>query len=448
MSSAQSAPPGSESVPPYGRDSSKKPGGSDHPRFLMITTFYPPFHFGGDAIGIQWLCHALVRRGHHVTVVHDVDAFRMLHKGAPPAPLEHPEGLEAIGLESPLGRISSLLTQQTGRPIVHGGRIRRIAESGGFDVINYHNISLAGGPGLLSLGRAIKLYMAHEHWLVCPSHVLWRHGRELCTGRQCTRCVLHYRRPPQYWRYTGYLERQLDHVDAFIAMSDFSHRKHREFGFPREMEVLPYCLPDADPRPADGTGDSPHPRPYFLFVGRLEKIKGLDDVIPRFAANEKADLLIAGDGEYESALREKAAGSPRIRFLGRVEPDLLRRYYDHAIALVVPSVCYETFGIILIEAFRQGTPVVARRLGPLPEIVNRAGAGELFSDQEELTRAIDRFTLEPDLRRRYSEAGRKAFREYWSESAVVPLYIDIVRRAAERRGDQQLVQRLAHMEVT
>ena len=61
-----------------------------------------------------------------------------------------------------------------------------------------------GGPGCSRYGGdAVKLYMAHEHWLVCPTHVLWRHGRELCTGRECLRCTLRYQRPPQLWRYTG-----------------------------------------------------------------------------------------------------------------------------------------------------------------------------------------------------------------------------------------------------
>jgi len=134
----------------------------------------------------------------------------------------------------------------------------------------------------MSMGRGVTLYMAHEHWLVCPTHVLWRHMREVCTGRECLRCVATYRRPPQLWRYTGYLERQAEHVDAFIAMSEFSRNKHREFGFPRDMDVVPYFLPDigeAGEAGAAGEAGSPHERPYFLFVGRLEKIKGLDDVI-------------------------------------------------------------------------------------------------------------------------------------------------------------------------
>src|SRR5262249_44073756 len=153
-----------------------------------------------------------------------------------------------------------------------------------------------GGPGVLALKRGVGLYMAHDHWLVCPSHVLWRHNRELCTGRECLRCVLAFGRPPQLWRYTGLLESELGHVDAFIAMSEFSRGKHREFGFPREMEVVPYLLPDLpeEREASEASAGAAHARPYFLFVGRLEKIKGLDDVIPVFARFHRADLLIAG----------------------------------------------------------------------------------------------------------------------------------------------------------
>ena len=60
---------------------------------------------------------------------------------------EEPDGLEVISLKSWLGPISPLLTQQTGRPVAHARRIRRLAESGDFDVINYHNVSLVGGLG-------------------------------------------------------------------------------------------------------------------------------------------------------------------------------------------------------------------------------------------------------------------------------------------------------------
>src|SRR5262249_11115267 len=159
--------------------------------------------------------------------------------------------------------------------------------------------------------------------------------------RQCLRCVLHYGRPPQLWRYTGYLQRQLRHIDAFIAMSEFSRDKHAEFGFTRLMEVVNYFLPNMGQRdlfPADG---SPNRRPYFLFVGRLERIKGLDDVIPVFKKYSNADLLIAGDGTEAPALKVLAANIANVKFLGRLGSEALERYYRHAIALIVPSVGFE-----------------------------------------------------------------------------------------------------------
>ena len=181
----------------------------------MMTTFYPPYSFGGDAIGIQRLSRALVRRGHHVTVLHDVDAFNALHRGPEPSPVSDDEGVEVIGLRSGVGVLSPLLTQQIGEPILNRRRITSILEKGAFDVVNYHNISLIGGPGLFRLtGDAVSLYMAHEHWLICPTHVLWKDQRERCEKPECLRCTLAYRRPPQVWRRTGLLEREIQRVDA------------------------------------------------------------------------------------------------------------------------------------------------------------------------------------------------------------------------------------------
>ena len=196
-------------------------------RFCHFTTFYPPYNFGGDGIGVQRLCRALARRGHDVTVVHDVDAYNMLHRGAEPTPDPDPDGdgVKTIAIKSGLGSLSCLLTQQLGRPIANARRFEALLGKGAFDVINYHNISLVGGPGLLALGDATKIYMAHEHWLVCASHVLWRHNRERCEGQECLRCVLNHRRPPQLWRSTNAIARQGRHVDAFIAMSEFSRAK-------------------------------------------------------------------------------------------------------------------------------------------------------------------------------------------------------------------------------
>jgi hypothetical protein len=110
----------------------------------MVTTFYPPFNFGGDGIAVQRLSQALVRRGHHVTVVHDADAYNALHRGAEPVAQPDPVGVEVQRLRSRLRTFSPLLTQQTGRPVVHGRKIRELLAAGNFDVIHFNNVSLVG----------------------------------------------------------------------------------------------------------------------------------------------------------------------------------------------------------------------------------------------------------------------------------------------------------------
>lgn len=407
-------------------------------RILMFTTFYPPYSFGGDAVGVQRMARALAARGHEVTVVHDEDSYLIL--GGKVQAEGAPDGVRRIGLRARSGFLSNLLTQQTGRPLWHGARIRALIEEMRPDILWYNNSSLVGGPGLLDHGDAFKVYEAHEHWLVCPTHVLWRHGRELCDARQCLRCTLSYRRPPQLWRYTGLLDRALDKADLIIAKSDFSRGKHAAFGLRQPMQVLPYFLPDLDHQAVEPYRG--HPRPYFLFVGRLEKIKGLQDVFPAMDKYPDADLLILGDGDYAAELKAQAAGNPRIQFLGRKSPDELNAYYRGALALIVPSVCYETFGIILIESFRLGTPVIARRLGPFPEIVETAGGGLLFETEAELLAAMGRMQSDPGARDRMAAAGRSAFEARWREDRVLAAYGAAFAAAARARGHTGLAETL------
>ncbi|MCB2115971.1 MAG: glycosyltransferase [Rhodobacteraceae bacterium] len=406
-------------------------------RIVMFTTFYPPYSFGGDAIGVQRMARALAARGHDVTVVHTEDSYLLL--GGKVQPGGGADGVRRIGLRARNGFVSNLLTQQLGRPVVHAARIRAILEERQPDIIWHNNTSLIGGPGLLPMGEGLKLYEAHEHWLVCPTHVLWRNGRELCDERHCLKCQIAYRRPPQLWRATGMLDRGLDEMDLIIAKSEFSRAKHREFGLTHEMEVLPYFLPDV-PKLAEPYAG--HPRPYFLFVGRLEKIKGLQDVFPAMDRYPDADLIILGDGDYAGELKRLAAGRQNILFLGRKTPEELDAYYRGALGLIVPSVCYETFGIILIESFRLGTPVIARRLGPFPEIVETAGGGALFETEDELVAAMRGLQQDPGRRAAQSAAAREAFGAIWREDRVLAAYGAALARAAHRKGDAALARRL------
>jgi glycosyltransferase involved in cell wall biosynthesis len=408
----------------------------------MVTTFYPPYHFGGDAIGVQRLATALAERGCAVTVIHDEDAY-LMRTGVEPPPEPADARIAIVGLRSRMPAASCLLTHQFGRPIVHGARLRDILRTGGFDVIWYHNVSLVGGPGVLSYGDSLKIYEAHEHWLVCPTHVLWRYGRELCDEKHCLGCTLSYGRPPQAWRYTGMLEGELRHVDAFIAKSEFSRDIHARFGFPLPMEVIPYFLPDA-PRERRAEA-SPERRPYFLFVGRLEKIKGVQDILPAFAGDAGPDLVVVGSGDFEAELKRLASDKPRVRFVGRMPAGEVSHYYDGALALIVPSVCYETFGIILIEAFRNATPVIARRIGPFPEIVGKGG-GVLFSSDAELREAMARVASDESYRTELARAARTAFESCWRDDVVVARYVDLLRRTAAAKGAGDLAGKLERLQ--
>jgi glycosyltransferase involved in cell wall biosynthesis len=399
-------------------------------RFALVTTFYPPYNFGGDGIYVQRLARSLVAQGHHVEVIHDTDGYRAL-SGRDPAVPESDDGVIVHRLRSASPRAATIRVHQTGRPAGHARTLQRLLGNR-FDVIHYHNISLIGGPGVWGIGKGVKLHTAHEHWLVCPTHILWRDNREICEERACLRCQLAYRRPPQMWRATDLLARESHHVDRFLMLSASSERNHAAFGFQRPMTVIPSFLPDAPPLPTNPAHDAAA-RPYFLFVGRLEAIKGLQDAIPLFR-NLDADLLIAGAGDYEPELRKLARGLDNVRFLGRVEPENLRSLYRDARAVLAPSRCYEVFPLIVLEAFREGTPILARDLGPYPDIVADSGAGLLFKSQAEHLAALQRLTAERDFAASLGRNGRRAFELNWSAAKAEQTYFNIISEAADQKG--------------
>ncbi len=402
---------------------------------LHLTTFYPPYSFGGDAMHIYRLSHALADSGHHVEVVHCRDSYHLLHPQDPEVPFREHPGVVRHELRSPFGRLSPFLTHQTGRPWLKGRAIQRILNGRHFDVIHFHNISLLG-PTVLTMesahGPSVKLYTTHEHWLICPMHVLWKFNRRACDKPRCLPCMLLGKRPPQLWRYTGLLERAAPAVDQFLSPSRFTARMHADRGFPRPVAHLPYFTERKDQEWKE-PGPRPQERPYFLFVGRLEIIKGLQTLIPLWRELPEADLLVAGTGNYEIQLRKMAAGQPNIKFLGPLSQSRLGPVYAHAVACIVPSITYETFGMISIEAFARKTPVIVRDLGALPETVQDSGGGFLYRTDGELLAAVRKLLQSPALRQELGEKGYQGFLKYWCTEAHLEQYFRFLREAAERK---------------
>ena len=401
-------------------------------KFCMVTTFYPPYHFGGDATFVHRLCTELGRRGHHVDVVHDLDAYQLLHHGAPPVDYPASPNVSVHALKSRLGPLSPLVAHQTGQ-IWLKPRLRRMLDDGDYDVIHFHNASLMGF-GAFKRGRAVKLYTMHEHWLVCPMHILWKHDREVCTSRSCVTCTIAGGRPPQWWRLSGALDRAAGEIDRFLAPSTFVHDKHREFGFDHPTTVLPYFLPT--PPPVSDGGPRPHARPYFLFVGRLVKVKGVQTLFDTFRAYPDADLLIAGEGDYGETLRTAARDIPNVTFLGVQSYDRLRHLYRHALALVAPSICYEVSSIVSLESIAEGTPVIGRAIGGLPEVILRTAAGLVYENDAELATALRRLQHEPGLRETLSANARRNADPMWGPDQHIRQYLDIIAAAQAARASR------------
>jgi glycosyltransferase involved in cell wall biosynthesis len=276
------------------------------------------------------------------------------------------------------------------------------------------------------------MYTTHEHWLICPMHVLWKFNREPCQKPDCLACTIHGRRPPQLWRYTGLLERMARHVDQFVAPSRFTARMHAERGFSQPVACLPNFVDRED---QDWRNPAPRPQeaPYFLFIGRLERIKGLQTLISLWDRVPGSDLLVAGTGDYEPELRAMAAANPRIRFLGPLPQQELGPLYYHALACLVPSITYETFGLISVEAFARKTPVVVRDLGALPEVVQDTGGGFIYRTDEELIEALRRMAGSPALRTELGEKGYEGVIRWWCREAHLRMYFDYLNCIAEKK---------------
>jgi glycosyltransferase involved in cell wall biosynthesis len=255
-------------------------------------------------------------------------------------------------------------------------------------------------------------------------HVLWRYNAEACETQTCFTCQLVSGRPPQWWRYTSLLSRAASEVDRFLCPSRFTLAKHRELGFDGPMIHLPYFLPRSEDAP---TAASPHARPYVLFVGRLEKIKGLQNTIRAFRTYRDCDLIVIGDGAYEAELRRAAEGLDHVRFLGRMAYEQLRVWYRHAVAVVMPSICFEVFGIVLLEGFAVRTPALVTPFGALPEVIEDSGGGFVYHDDTELIDGIERLRRDPALRDELGQRGYDAYVARWSEEPHMAQYLDIVK---------------------
>ena len=378
-------------------------------RVLIVNKFY--YNRGGDCIHAMGLERLLQAAGCETAV------FSMQYEGNAPSPYSRffaPEVSFDGGLANKLKAMSRILG---------GAGVRKafnaIVDDFRPDIVHFNNIHSYLSPAIVEMAkrRGLKtVWTLHDYKLLCPAYSC------LNADGICERCISESKRNVVTHRcmkgslassIAGWIEaeywnrRRLEAAtDAFIAPSRFMAQKMTEGGF--NADKLHTLCNFVNPDFISNLVAETDRRPYCVYVGRLSHEKGVATLIDAISSLPYA-LKLIGTGPLENELREKAQGK-NIEFLGSLPPEEVRRHVAKARLLILPSEWYENNPLSIIEALCLGTPVVAARIGGIPELV-RPSNGVLFrsGDTESLRNSIrNAWDLDFD----YSNISAKAINEF------------------------------------
>lgn len=309
------------------------------------------------------------------------------------------------------------------------------------DLIHVHNTFPLISPAIYWVADRLAVPVVqtlHNFRLLCPQAMFLREGRvcEDCLDsvpwrgvvRGCYRgskaqsavltSMITVHRAMGTWR---------NKVTRYIALNEFSRRKFIAGGLPAERLVVKPNFVDFA-APADVTRDG------FLFVGRLSAEKGVDVLVAAARQLINTSIRIAGSGP-EAGLLEGVAG---IHALGAISGEAVRGEMSRAMALVLPSICYENFPRTLAEAFGCGLPVIASRIGALAVLVEDGVTGLLFEPGNAQDLA-DKMAWAQQHPQQMAQMGRNARTLYEAEftaernyQQLIAIYHDAIREVKGR----------------
>lgn len=321
-------------------------------------------------------------------------------------------------------------------------RVRAEIRRFGPDVVHVHNFFPLLSPSVYDacLEEAVPVVQTlHNYRLICSNALLFR---EEAPCEDCLGKMLPW---PGVWRGCYHGSRRQSaavalmiaahrlratwqrRVAAFVTLTSFQRELMTRAGLPAErLHVKPHFL--ADP----GLADRRSPGSYALFVGRLSAEKGLSTLIEAYRSHGVGlPLKIVGEGPQRPELEALAAGLSQVEFLGPRPRREVLELMREARFLVFPSTCYETFGLAIIEAFALGLPVIASRLGGIPELLAAGERGWLV--EPGLPSAWARTLAEAwnDLEglSRKSSAARAAYEEHFGPRENHRRLMDIYQEA-------------------
>lgn len=312
---------------------------------------------------------------------------------------------------------------------------------GDVDIVHCHNTFPLVSPSVYWAAHRAGVPVVqtlHNFRLLCPQAMLLRDERicEACVGHVPWRAAVHacYRGSrAQSSVLAGMLtlHRALgtyrDKIAMYVALSEFGRRKFIDGGIPAgRIRVKPNFV-DLPEKPPAG------PRSGFLFVGRLSAEKGLATLVGASQRLPDTPVQVVGSGPLAESMLNSAP--PWMQVLGPRSPDAVRDHMSRARALVVPSVCYETFGLVVIEAFACGLPVIASRLGALEELVEHGVTGLLSEpgDPAALAQAMAWAEQHPAQMAEMGLRARQAYRERFTASSNYAQLAAIYAEAFESR---------------
>lgn len=292
-----------------------------------------------------------------------------------------------------------------------------------------HNVFPGISPGVYALANEMNvpvIQYLHNYKFGCVNGFLFHKGEE------CRKCIKGNFLPAikdATWRDSrtqtavmagviSYARNQLNvfqGISHWVAISEAQKKIHVEMGIPeKNISVIPHFYErdtshDFSQFPKDG---------YALFVGRLSPEKGVDRLIQAWSLLPKnRKLVVMGDGSEMNHLKNLAQSMKldNVTFLGFVPPDAQKSCWDGAAFSIVPSVWQEPFGMVLLESWARGKPIVAHRIGALPEIIDDEVNGFLaeVDDVSSLATTIEKaFSLGTHLKELGMNGLRKLDTKY------------------------------------
>ncbi len=256
------------------------------------------------------------------------------------------------------------------------------------DIVHIHNWFPMLSPSIILEANSSGIPVVqtlHNYRMLCANALLYRDGAVCtdCLGKSLPiNGIVHgcYRnsRAGSAIVTAAYafhrLIRTWDRVSLFIAVSDFEREILVRGGLPAEKVVVKPNFVDSEYLTVEGNRED-----VALYVGRLSPEKGIRTLLSAWNSGRiQFRLKIIGDGPLADEVRSCAVNNERVEYLGLRPSDDVYREMAKAKFLVCPSECYETFGRTVVEAFSQGTPVLAADIGCMRELVENGETGYRF----------------------------------------------------------------------